>query len=55
MGTDVSQGYIGNKVDLVPLACEVALSREANRKSKKLSPFVKMVENHEGVNIHLGK
>ena len=29
-----------------------SLSKEANRKSKKLFPFVKMVENQESVPIH---
>ena len=31
----------------------VELSRKANRKSQKLFPFVKMIENHRGVLIHL--
>ena len=30
-----------------------ALSRKANRKSQKLFPFGKMIENHRGVLIHL--
>ena len=30
-----------------------ALSRKANRKSQKLFPFVKMIENHACVLIHL--
>ena len=30
-----------------------ALSRKANRKSQKLFPFVKMIENHGGVLLHL--
>ena len=30
-----------------------ALARKANRKSQKLFPFVKMIENHGDVPIHL--
>ena len=30
-----------------------ALSREVNRKSQKLFPFVKIIENHGGVLVHL--
>ena len=30
-----------------------ALSRKANRKSQKLFPFVKVIENHGGVLTHL--
>ena len=30
-----------------------ALSRKANRKSQKLFPFIKMIENHAGELIHL--
>ena len=29
------------------------LSREANKQSQKLFPFVKLVEKHGGVHIHL--
>ena len=31
----------------------VTLSREANRKSEKLLPFVKVIENHVGVLLQL--
>ena len=36
-----------------PYFKRAALSRTANRKSQKLFPFVKMIENHEGVLILL--
>ena len=38
-----------------PLIGRALLCREANRKSQKLLLFVKMVEKHGGVSVHLKK
>ena len=36
-----------------PYFDRAALSKKANKKSQKLFPFIKMIENHGGVLIHL--
>ena len=41
------------RVDPIKYFERAALSMKANRKSQKLFPFVKMIENHGVVLIHL--
>ena len=60
----ISLGVNSERKELIPLGANSffksrpyferdSLSRKASRKSQKLFPFIKMIENHVGVLIHL--